>query len=305
MGDMTLAIVRANNPCALRPHPGEGWRGSEGAINLPGGAYQRFTEMRWGLRAALRNLHTYRTRHNLQTPREIIGRWAPPSDNNPTSSYASNVARWVGVRVDDPIPFDYRHTRLLLLAIIRQETGGRYIPKAGDVGRAFALMVKEERQAGRDPSPYVAPALTRPIERTAQEAKRVPRRWWAGIGATIAATITSASERLVAFCSWALEECQAVSQSLSGVEVNWWIVLPSLAAVAAIAVLLIIKESGHENGSHHDREDDDYNDVGDENHNPERAGVDAAIRRGDRDRGGRAADDDESWRDAAFERIGG
>ena len=237
---MTLGIIRANNPCALRPHPGEGWRGSSGVILLPGGSYQRFASMAWGMRAALRNLHTYRMRHRLHSAAEIIDRWAPAFEN-PTSAYAANVARWIGIGRRDPIPFDYTHNRRLLLAIIRQETGGQYRPRASDIAGAFSLMVKEERAAGRDPSPYIAP-VTRPLERGVQEAKRIPRRWWAGIAAGVSAALTQARDRVTEFCFWALQECREAFDALARIDPRWLLAGCAFAIAAALYWLSLKKD---------------------------------------------------------------
>jgi len=81
----TPSIVAANNPCALRPLPrGQRWKGQTGIIQTKGGAYCSFSSPLWGVRAGLRNLHSYRSkRHPVVTPKAIIARWAPASDNNP------------------------------------------------------------------------------------------------------------------------------------------------------------------------------------------------------------------------------
>lgn len=153
---MTIpAILRANNPCALRPLARGRWKGQRGTIRTPGGLYCAFSEPVWGVRAALRNLDTYRRRHRLDSPAQIIARWAPAADRNPETAYARFIARRVGVRPHDPIPFDYEHTRRLVTAIIRFETGRDAIgPET--IAQAMALMAAEEEGAGRDPAPYLA-----------------------------------------------------------------------------------------------------------------------------------------------------
>ena len=42
----------------------------------------QFEEMRWGYRALIRTLQNYRRKHGLQTIAEMIGRWAPHTENN-------------------------------------------------------------------------------------------------------------------------------------------------------------------------------------------------------------------------------
>ena len=52
----------------------------------------QFEEMKWGYRALIRTLQNYRRKHGLQTIAEMIGRWAPHTENN-TSGYISRVCK--------------------------------------------------------------------------------------------------------------------------------------------------------------------------------------------------------------------
>lgn len=63
-----------------------------------------FKEMKWGCRAMIRTLMTYRTRHKLSTIRGIVSRWAPPNENN-TNGYIARVAKDSGFGQDEVIPF--------------------------------------------------------------------------------------------------------------------------------------------------------------------------------------------------------
>jgi len=49
--------------------------------------------MKWGVRALLVTLRTYVVKHHLHTAREIITRWAPPSDGNNTEAYIKFVEK--------------------------------------------------------------------------------------------------------------------------------------------------------------------------------------------------------------------
>ncbi len=160
------AILRANNPCALRPLSRGTWKGQRGTIRTSGGLYCAFTDPVWGVRAGLRNLDTYRRRHRLDTPSKIIARWAPAADQNPETAYARFIARRIGIGPHDPIPNDYEHTRRLLAAIIRFETGTDAVgPET--IAQAMALMAAEEERAGRDPTPYLADAAPlKPLTRS-------------------------------------------------------------------------------------------------------------------------------------------
>lgn len=162
----TPSIVRANNPCALRPLSRGRWKGQTGTIRTPGGAYCAFSDPVWGVRAGLRNLDTYRRRHRLTSAAQIIARWAPKSDNNPENAYARFIARRLGLSVLQAIPFDYDHTSRLIAAVIRFETGTNAVGP-DTIAQAMALMAAEEGAAGRDPTPYlVDSAPLKPLTRS-------------------------------------------------------------------------------------------------------------------------------------------
>lgn len=57
--------------------------------------FVQFKTMQLGIRAALIILRTYVTKHNLRSVREIISRWAPPSDGNATEAYIQYVRNHV------------------------------------------------------------------------------------------------------------------------------------------------------------------------------------------------------------------
>lgn len=70
-----------------------------------------------GIRAAAIVLRTYRTKHGLTTAREVIERYAPPSEND-TASYINAVLRDIGGRPDDPV----KDWQKLLWAMLRHES---------------------------------------------------------------------------------------------------------------------------------------------------------------------------------------
>lgn len=90
--------IRNFNPGNIRHVKGTRWQGMSANQNDP--AFVQFTGAQWGIRALARTLITYQDKHQLRTIRQIIGRWAPPNENN-TESYIRQVATRVGV---SPIP---------------------------------------------------------------------------------------------------------------------------------------------------------------------------------------------------------
>lgn len=84
---MSTRGIRNNNPANIRR--GCNWKGlTEKQTDKE---FCQFTTMTWGVRALLITLRTYVVKHHLHTIREIITRWAPPSDGNNTEKYIEFV----------------------------------------------------------------------------------------------------------------------------------------------------------------------------------------------------------------------
>lgn len=111
--------IRNNNPGNIR-RSAIPW---EGKIAGSDAEFETFATPEHGVRALERNLSTYQSKYGLDTPREIINRWAPPTEND-TSSYVNAVATALGVGPDDPINVqDPATMQRLRDAIIQHENG--------------------------------------------------------------------------------------------------------------------------------------------------------------------------------------
>ncbi|KQM78921.1 structural protein P5 [Xylophilus sp. Leaf220] len=89
-----------------------------------------FTGPVWGLRALAKVLLSYQRKYNLRTPAAIIGRWAPPVEND-TGAYARQVAKALGVQPGDQIDLqDARTLERILPAIVAHENGHQPYPEA-------------------------------------------------------------------------------------------------------------------------------------------------------------------------------
>ena len=125
--------IRNHNPGNLRH--GSPWQGRRPLQTDP--EFVQFVGPEWGIRAMVRTLRTYRDAHGLDSVRQIISRWAPPTENA-TDAYVEHVARVLGVHPDEPIDLEAR-LRPLLLTIIRHENGVvPYPPRVIDQGIALA-----------------------------------------------------------------------------------------------------------------------------------------------------------------------
>ncbi|RUI65868.1 structural protein [Pseudomonas aeruginosa] len=127
--------IRNFNPGNIRHAKGTRWQGM--SANQNDSAFVQFTGPQWGIRAIARTLVTYQDKHALRTIRQIISRWAPPSENN-TESYIRQVAARVGVAPDARIDvYDYRTMRTLVEAIVRHENGPGPLPEGSWYGEGL------------------------------------------------------------------------------------------------------------------------------------------------------------------------
>lgn len=115
--------IRNNNPGNIR-FDGTKWRGLIG----DDGAFCIFDTPENGVRAIARILLKYQARtgspgmggNGLDTIREIISRWAPPTENN-TESYILSVAKSLGVTPETALK--QSQWPGLIKGIIRHENG--------------------------------------------------------------------------------------------------------------------------------------------------------------------------------------
>lgn len=115
----TVRGLRNNNPGNLEK--GATWQGL--APDQTDSRFARFTEMRYGVRAAARVFRNYQKLYSLRTITQMVARWAPTSEND-TASYVAAVAKRVGV--DAAAPLDLMNAETcyrFLRAIFRHECG--------------------------------------------------------------------------------------------------------------------------------------------------------------------------------------
>jgi hypothetical protein len=118
--------IRLNNPGAIR-RSGAQWPGMRPEQT---GGFVDFETPEDGIRAMSRLLDTYNSKHGLNTISGVIGRWAPPSEND-TRNYAAMVAKALGVSPDQPVDMtDQQFKAALIRAMSRVEAGrDHYTPE--------------------------------------------------------------------------------------------------------------------------------------------------------------------------------
>jgi hypothetical protein len=112
--------IRNHNPGNIR-RSSDPWQGL--AERQSDVEFFTFKSPIYGVRALARTLITYQDKHGLRTIRQIIGRWAPPVENN-TNAYVRAVAEATDLDADQMLDlhnFDYLFP--LTKAIIKHENG--------------------------------------------------------------------------------------------------------------------------------------------------------------------------------------
>ena len=135
--------IRNHNPGNLR-RSADPWQGL--APEQTDKEFIQFTSAKWGIRALARTLIAYQDKVGLKNIKQMIGRWAPPNEND-TGAYVRIVAGSVGVDADQTInTHDYEILRPLALAIIRHENGQQpYTDAEIDAGLVLAGVEPPQR----------------------------------------------------------------------------------------------------------------------------------------------------------------
>ena len=115
--------IRNNNPGNIRLS-GTTWQGQVPPAEQTDDEFVQFTDPKYGIRAMARILNNYALR-GLNTIREVISTWAPPSENN-TESYIHAVAQRLNLSPDSIIVDSAKPA--LIAAIIQHENGSQPYP---------------------------------------------------------------------------------------------------------------------------------------------------------------------------------
>lgn len=132
--------IRNNNPSNIRR--GNAWKGL--VKNGSDTAFDQFETVAYGVRALYYTLHTYMTKYNLLSIKQIIGRYAPPFENK-TDKYIEYVSKYLNRSADSKVAWTKSQVKELARAIIDIEVGisasRKYITDQ-DLNEGFALLPK-------------------------------------------------------------------------------------------------------------------------------------------------------------------
>lgn len=104
-------------------------------------AFKQFRTMAWGYRAMFVLLHTY-NRYGYRTLRQMITRYAPPSENH-TENYIECVSRWADVFPDTPLDTLDPATMIPVVAAMSRVENG-VMPVDSDVHEGWRLFMQHK-----------------------------------------------------------------------------------------------------------------------------------------------------------------
>lgn len=128
--------IRNNNPLNIRISS-VAWQGK--VEHNTDGAFEQFTRLEYGIRAALVNIRTYIKRDHIDTVQAIITKWAPASDGNNTERYIETVCKKTLIPRAERLKYtDKGRLCMLVWAMIQVECGQEI--GMGKIENAWALI---------------------------------------------------------------------------------------------------------------------------------------------------------------------
>ena len=128
--------LRNNNPLNIRIS-GTPWQGKVSPNT--DGAFEQFTCLEFGVRAALVNIRTYIKRDRINTVQAIISRWAPGSDGNNVKAYVEVVCNHSGLTATERLQYNDKNKLCRLVWAMAFVECGQDI-SFGRVENAWALI---------------------------------------------------------------------------------------------------------------------------------------------------------------------
>jgi len=113
--------IRNNNPLNIRFNRRNDWQGKLANVMKTDKEFEEFVSMEYGFRAAIKLVNNY-IRRGYDTPRFIISRWAPPTEND-TEGYISKVCAATGFQTNQRLTIGTYNVAALLWAMAIIESG--------------------------------------------------------------------------------------------------------------------------------------------------------------------------------------
>ena len=130
--------LRNNNPGNIRlgsfRYKGEKSKSSDAA-------FRQFESIEWGYRAMFVLLHTYATKRGCHTLRQMINRYAPPTENF-TEGYIRRVVYATHLSPDEPISTTDGATMTAIVAAMSEVENGTKA-NMSDIWRGWKLFITD------------------------------------------------------------------------------------------------------------------------------------------------------------------
>jgi polyhydroxyalkanoate synthesis regulator phasin len=133
--------------------------------------FQQPSSYEEGIKAMDDNLRIYGTKHNINTLRGVISRYAPPQDKNDTEGYINFVAQRTGLKPDQEIDLSNPAVRHVISGpMILMEKGGKNI-----FGAKSAVAQPTAKEATDDFSSFLMGGKAEPTKEEKKSTPKIPR----------------------------------------------------------------------------------------------------------------------------------
>ena len=178
--------LRNNNPLNIR-HSADRWQGAR--IMQTDKDFVQFKDLKWGFRAAWKILDTYcltfKKEGKAYNVRNIIGRWAPPTEND-TDAYVRAVVKLSGLGGNENMPRPKHYWNFeevdklvrLIRAMVCVENGIKWEKvDTKDIWKGYDLAFPDARKTKDRNTPSSNKPLAIPPARLPDEITKIGPHW--------------------------------------------------------------------------------------------------------------------------------
>lgn len=100
--------------------------------------FEVFKDFIFGIRAMIKTLQSYNTKHGITTIAGIVNRWAPAADGNNVTNYISSIVNATGFSDDEEIVFNRENLMGIVRAMADVESGRKETVSVTDFNTAWS-----------------------------------------------------------------------------------------------------------------------------------------------------------------------
>lgn len=132
--------IRNNNPGNIRNSEANEWKGEVSKKEKLDNSFEEFRDMPHGIRAMMQLLINYQRKYTLLTVRDLVGKWAPRTEND-TTTYVNRVCKELQMPSTCPIDLTDKGTLCALVDAMIFVENNKRVPMA-DIEAGYALFLK-------------------------------------------------------------------------------------------------------------------------------------------------------------------